>query len=512
MDFKKLPDFISLNAARHPDKPCIFFKDKVYSYRDVNDIVLKVGNVLIANGVKKGDRVVLLMGNCPEFIFSYFGVSAIGAVIVPQNIFLKEAEVSTNMNDCGAEYIITSNAFGEVIKGLQPLVPQMKKIFTYEDNNFNGVNIKTSPHAKAEQINTPIDYEDLTAIIYTSGTTGKPKGVMLTHHNLIVNSLQINQGVEARETDITMLVLPMFHSFTWVACVSGPLRLGGGIAILESVMDMSKEGYYEWLMKIRPTLMLGVPQVYAAMVRAKYPDEVKKNMPFRSYFSGGAPMPVETINQFFAAFHVPLVEGYGMSEASPGAAVNPRSGIQKPGTIGLPLPGIEMKIVDENDNELPINTPGELCIRGENVMKGYWNQPEETAKTLRNGWLHTGDVATKDEDGYYTIVDRIKDLIITKGMNVYPREIEEMLHHYKGIANAAVIGVPDKDGSEVVIAYVKPEQDTVLKERDIKEYLREKLAAFKIPRKVIFTDNIPVNASGKIMKKELKARYASENE
>jgi long-chain acyl-CoA synthetase len=220
---------------------------------------------------------------------------------------------------------------------------------------------------------------------------------------------------------------------------------------------------------------------------------------------------VEVINTFKEMYGVPLVEGYGLSEASPGSAVNPRWGIQKVGTIGLPLPGIEMKVVDERGYDVPVKTPGELCIKGENVMKGYWNQPEETAKAIVNDWLHTGDVAIKDEDGYYRIVDRIKDLIITKGMNVYPREIEELLHHYKGIMQAAVVGVPDKDGSEVVIGYVKPEEGATLKETDIKEYLKEHLAAFKIPRRIIFTQDIPLTASGKVMKKELQKRYIEGN-
>ena len=507
-EFEKYSDLVSRNAKEFPDKVCIYFKDKTYTYKELDTMVRRTANVFMAHGVGFGDRVTLLLGNSPEFLFAYFAASMMGAVIVPLNTFLKEREVSINMNDCGSCFLVTGEAFAGVISPLRALVPDMKQVFSFEDTSFDSVNIYKDSAATDAPINVSINpKEDLSTIIYTSGTTGKPKGVMLTHYNLVENGKGYNAGVEGTVDDITLLVLPMFHSFTFLACVSGPFIMGAGIAILGSVMEMSKESYAHFVKRVRPTMLLGVPQVYSTMARMKLTPEQRELFTFRICFSGGAPLPVETIRLFKENYGVPLVEGYGLSEAAPGVAVNPPRGVQKPGSIGLPLIRIEMKVVDENDNEVPINTPGELCVRGPNIMKGYWNQPEETACALRGGWLHTGDVAIKDEDGYYSIVDRLKDLILTKGMNVYPREIEELLYAYPNVLTAAVIGVPDKDGSEIVVAYVKHSPDAKMDETEIKHYLKDKLANFKVPRRIIFTDDIPINASGKVSKKDLRLRH-----
>jgi long-chain acyl-CoA synthetase len=297
----------------------------------------------------------------------------------------------------------------------------------------------------------------------------------------------------------------MFHSISFLACVSGPLVEGTSVIILGSVADMSKAEYSGMISRLRPTMMLGVPAVYAALTRLKITPEARAEFPFRVCASGGAPLPVEVIKRFQELYGKPLIEGYGLSEASPGVAVNPLDW-QKPGTIGKPLPGIELMVADEEGNELPVNTPGELCVKGDNVMKGYWESPEETAKVIRNGWLRSGDVATKDEDGFYTIVDRIKDLIIVKGMNLYPREIEELLYRYDGVHSAAVVGVPDGEGSEIPVAFIKPEEGAELSERRLKSYISDNVALFKVPRRIVFIDEIPMTGSGKVFKKALKEK------
>ncbi len=428
-DFKNLSELISINANLYPKKKYIFFKDKTYTYKEAEDAVAHTAQVLSENGVKKGDRVGILLGNSPEYIFAYFAVVRIGAVGVPLNVFLKEREISLNLNDCGAEYIITSALFSKVVAPLPELIPSLKKIFTYGEAPFKSVDTY-SFKTKEAPVKTEVTRSDLAVLIYTSGTTGQPKGVMLTHNNLLENAYTFVLAIKTVHKDRYVALLPMFHSYAFMCCVIGPLVSGGSIVILESILDATKSDYKKMLLLKRPTVMLGVPQLYSAMARMKVSWIQRLLYPFRLSASGGAPLPVETINNFKRNFGKPVIEGYGLSEASPIVAFNPMDK-QKPGTIGKALPGIEVRIADDDDNTLGVNQVGELCVRGDNVMQGYWNQPGETAKALKNGWLHTGDVATIDEEGYITIVDRIKDLILVKGMNVYPREIEELLYQVK---------------------------------------------------------------------------------
>jgi long-chain acyl-CoA synthetase len=297
----------------------------------------------------------------------------------------------------------------------------------------------------------------------------------------------------------------MFHATAMMCCLLSPLVKGGSSIILESILEVGKSYFSEMLMTLRPTLIIAVPSLYATMARAKVSETERANFPFRICISGGAPLPVEVIHRFKEVYDITIIEGYGLSEASPVVSCNFLL-LQKPGTIGVALPAVDVRVVDENGNDLPLNTPGELITRGPNVMKGYWNKPDETAKALKDGWLYTGDVATLDEDGFITIVDRIKDLILVKGMNVYPREVEELLYKYKGVLSAAVVGVSDGDGSEVPVAYMKVDPEVKISLDELKEYLRYNLANYKMPRRFVITDDIPMNAGGKVWKKELRER------
>ena len=498
--YRNLYDLVENNAEKNPDKICFFFRDKQYTYKDVQTTIKRTAGVMQAKGVKKGDRIGILLNNSPEFIFSYLAAVSMGAVSIPTNIFLTPMEIATNLNDCETSWLLTGVEFANMEKALLELAPQIKGLFTFGDMPFNSVNIyKTEP----ETVSYIPQEDELAVILYTSGTTGKPKGAMLTHKNLMANALGFCKVLHVTEADRSLLILPMFHSFTFLTSVLGPLLGNTSIIILETVMDINKEGFYEMLFRLKPTLLMGVPAVYGALARAKVTDTVLKNFPFRACVSGGAPLPHEIYNRFRDTYKVPIVEGYGLSEASPVVSVNPLDK-QKPGTIGVALPGVKVRIVDETHKDLPINTAGELAVQGDNVMSGYWNQPEETAKVLKDGWLLTGDVATIDDEGYMTIVDRIKDLILVKGINVYPREIEELLYKYEGVLQAAVVGVHDKDGNEMPVAYIKPAPDAELSVNNIKNYLKDYLAFFKIPRRFIITDNIPMNASGKVLKKELR--------
>ncbi len=504
MEFRKLSQLISNNAEMYPDKECLFYKDRSYTYSRMEELVRHTAGVLQSNGVKKGDRVGILLENCPEFILSYFGVLRLGAVAVPTNIFLKDREIAANMNDCAAEYLISSETFADRMKSMPELAHTLKKTFTHNKASFESIVINEQI-GDAGAVETYVEPKDLAIVLYTSGTTGRSKGVMLTHSNIIENAKSYVDAIGMAHGDRMMMVLPMFHATSMLCSLLGPLVRGSSIVLLESILEVSRSGYPEMLKKLRPSLVVGVPAFFSTLARAKVTDEMRESFPFRLCISGGAPLPVDIINRFKDVYGKMILEGYGLSEASPVVSVNPLSR-QKPGTIGVAIPRVEVRIVDEQQQDLPRNTPGELIVRGPNVMTGYWNQPEETAKAIRNGWLHTGDVATMDEEGFITIVDRIKDLILVKGMNVYPREIEELLYKYRGVLLASVVSIPDGEGSEIPVAYIKADPEAKLTVEELKDYLRHNMAGFKVPRKFKFTDDIPVNAGGKIVKKELRTR------
>lgn len=506
MEFKKVSELISNNAVLFPDKTCIFFKDKQYTYKQIENIVRHVANTLRSNGVKKGDRVGILLENSPEFAFAYFGIMMLGAVAVPTNVFLKDREIAANMNDCAATYLITSETFADRMTHMLQMAMDMKMFFSFEKCSFESV-VFNSLQQNTAEVDEEIDINDLALVLYTSGTTGRPKGVMLTHFNLLSNAKSFSRSVEDRHNDRMLLLLPMFHATSMMCCMLTPLVKGTSVIIVESILEVSKAYYPEMLKKLKPTLIVGVPALFATLAKAR--DVDKENFPFRLCICGGAPLPVEIIDQFKQTYGVMILEGYGLSEASPVVAFNPLT-MQKAGSIGVALPSIEIKLVDEEGNDVGLHKEGELCVNGPNVMKGYWGQPEETARTIKNGWLHTGDVAKQDEDGFLFIVDRIKDLILVKGMNVYPREIEELLYKYNGISSAAVVGLPDGQGSEIPIAYIKTDPGADIDQSKLKEYLRYNLASYKIPRRIVFIDEMPVNAGGKILKKELRERAKKE--
>ena len=507
MEFRILPDLISKNAKTYPDKVCIFFKDRTYTFAEAEQRINSTAAALKDNGVKRGDRVLILLENRPEFTFAYLGTMKMGAIAVPSNVFLKDREIAMNMNDCDAEYMITSEIFAEKLTYIYELALNLKTIFSYNKTSFKTILIEDRQGA---DIAADIASNDLALILYTSGTTGRPKGVMLEHRSVIANAQAVSDFIGYLHNDRMLLLLPMFHATSMLVSMLTPLITGGSVIIMESILEVSRAYYPDMLAKLKPTLTVGVPALFATLTRAKVTPETRESVfPFRLALCGGAPLPVEIIERFKEIYGKMILEGYGLSEASPVISCNPTAK-QKAGTIGITLQFVEVKIVDGDDNELPPNTPGELIARGPNVMRGYWNQPEETEKTLKNGWLHTGDIASKDEEGYLTIIDRLKDLILVKGMNVYPREIEELLYKYNGILTAAVVGIPDGEGSEIPVAYVKVNPEAGVTVEALKKYIRYNIASFKVPRRFVITDDIPVNAGGKVLKKELRERAIKE--
>jgi long-chain acyl-CoA synthetase len=338
----------------------------------------------------------------------------------------------------------------------------------------------------------------LAVIIYTSGTTGRPKGAMLSHGNLLHNVESCRIVLQTVSADRFAVLLPLFHSYMLTVGILLPLLVGGSVVLIKSVHPA--RNVLQEILQRKATVLPAIPQFYRSMVNAP----IHPSLPLRFCVSGAAPLPAQVLQEFEAKFHIPLIEGYGLSEASPVVTKNPLDGTRKVGSIGLPIPNVEVSIQDDTGRELGANEIGEVCVRGGNVMLGYWRQPEETAKVMRHGWLLTGDIGCRDADGYYFITDRKKDMLLVNGINVYPREIEEILYQFPGVKEAAVIGKPDTRRGEQPIAYVAPNDGVMLGEKALQQFVRRKLADYKVPRKVIFLPALPRNATGKILKTALR--------
>ncbi len=478
------------------DKIALNFKGNSISYGELDSKVLSYAAFLKSAGLKAGDKVVLSCLNSPEFIYSYMGTVRSGGIIVPINLLLTMEEIAYIIKDSEAKFMI-----------VHPAILQKAKLNSETLEKALGVKVIVLGEEQDKPLETIStggleDFSDENAVstfLYTSGTTGKQKAAMLSHKNLVLNSEQCYIALQARPDDIYMCVLPMFHVFAFTACVLMPLWSGATVTILESFQP--KE-VIDVLLNGDITIFMGVPAMYVVLLEAG-----KKNITFpklRLAVSGGAALPVEIYRQSREIMKLPVVEGYGLTEASPAVAFNPPDGIQKEGSIGLPIPFVECRIVDENDQELPVGEVGELAVKGGNVMLGYYNKPEESEKALLNGWLHTGDLAKKDEEGYIYIVDRKKDMVIVAGLNVYPREVEEVIYQFPKVKEAAVIGVDNKLRGEFVKAFVVLKEGEECHSKELLRFMREKLAPYKLPRYIEFIDSLPKNASGKIMKRMLK--------
>lgn len=505
MEYRNLADMIQKQSERLKNKKCLFFEEQVYTYKQVNETSNRIANILLQQGVKEGDRIAILLENSPEFIFTFFAITKCGAVAVPINIFLKEDEIAFIMNDCEATHLITSEHFETNVKNLKNIVPSIRSILAYEETSFESLDLdKLKSNVSTDNHSADFDPDNLAVLIYTSGTTGNPKGAMLTHTNLLSNCSGCCEAFKIKKSDRFLLFLPMFHSYAFTTCVLLPLYASNSIIILRSIMDIKKKNFKKTLIYKRPTFFLGVPQVYSALAKSKMPAWfIKFLYPVKLHVSGGAPLPEEILNQFRDKFNMPIIEGYGLSEASPVVAVNRRD-VQKAYSVGLPIQDVEVKVVDEEEQEVAVGEVGELIVKGPNVMKGYWNMRGATKETIRNEWLFTGDLVKVDEEGYIYIVDRKKDLIIVKGINVYPRQIEELLYLNEKIEAAAVLGVKDTASGEVPIAYITVKEGEEVTEKEIKDYLKEHLANFKTPKHIHIMDELPMTATGKVLKRILK--------
>ncbi|STZ76156.1 fatty acid--CoA ligase [Bergeriella denitrificans] len=479
-------------------------KEKI-SYRELKRRSEAVAAYLQSIDVKYGDKVALVVSNSPEFVIAYFAVTAIGAVAVPINTFLKRDEFAYILNDCRAKVMFASVGLSKELKGLKKQTALESVIW------IGGTEQSTDRHlsfADALACRDELDLsrrpqiDDLAHIIYTSGTTGHPKGALISYKNLFSNMAGAHEVFNVRKSDRFMVFLPMFHSFTLLAMVLLPVFAAGSMILVKSVFPFSNV-LKQALLK-RATVFLGVPAIYTAMGKAKIPWYFRWFNRIRIFISGGAPLAAQTIADFKTKFpRAELLEGYGLSECSPVVAVN-RLDRQKVGSVGLPLPGYEVKAVDEELLEVPRGEVGELIVKCDAVMQGYLNMHGATDETIVNGWLKTGDLVRIDEDGFIFIVDRKKDLIISKGQNVYPREIEEELYKIEAVEAAAVIGIPDQYADEEIVAFVQLKEGMTAKETEIRAHLRKHLANFKVPKEIYLKDELPRNATGKVLKRVLK--------
>jgi long-chain acyl-CoA synthetase len=468
--------------------------DAALTYRALDEASARVAGLLHERGLEPGDRVGLMMPNVAEVPVVYYGVLRAGGVVVPMNPLLKGREVAYYLSDSGARLLFAWHAFAEQARaGAEQAEAE---IIVVDGVGFPDLLATATPDFTVADTSD----EDTAVILYTSGTTGHPKGAELTHGNLISNT-EVSRVdiVQAGPDDVIFGGLPLFHVFGQTVALNVAVASGACLTLLPR---FDPAHALRIIAGHRVTVFEGVPTMYVALLHQ--PDRADYDTSsLRTCISGGAALPVEVLRGFDAAFGVPVLEGYGLSETSPVASFNLPGRERKPGSIGTPIRDVQMRVVDGEDNEAPLGEVGEIVILGPNVMKGYWQRPEATAEAIRGGWFHTGDLAKVDSDGYFYIVDRKKDLIIRGGYNVYPREIEEVIYEHPAVAEAAVIGLPHSSLGEEVAAAVALKPGAVVTAEELRDYVKSQVAAYKYPRHVWFVDALPKGPTGKIQKRDI---------
>ncbi|RAZ54703.1 long-chain-fatty-acid--CoA ligase [Campylobacter hyointestinalis] len=499
--FNNYYEMLNSSASLHPKNIAIFSEKAKLSYKELKLKVDQTITFLRDNQIAKNDKVAMIVTNCEEFVISFFAITAIGAIPVPINTFLKKDEFRYILNDCQAKMLIVSNSHLKEIDGLE--MSSLKVVVIGEFKNSAYQSFKDAFYKAIDKdFVSPVKLEDTASIIYTSGTTGHPKGAVISYKNVFSNILGINEIFSITHKDRFIVYLPMFHSFTLTVMVIMPIYSASGEVIVKSVFPFPNV-LKQTLLK-RVTVFLGVPAIYSAMAKAKIPWYFKWFNAIRYFVCGSAPLARQTIDDFERIFpRAKLLEGYGLSECSPLVSVN-RPENKKVSSVGLPLPKFDVKIVDDEMIEVKTGEVGEIIVKGDNVMQGYLNNPTATDEVIINGWLRTGDLGKVDSDGFLYIVDRLKDLIISKGQNIYPREIEELIYKIEEVQACAVIGIKDENEDEDVVAFIQLKEDMVLSEAKVKAFLKNHLANFKIPKHVYFADELPKNAAGKVLKRVLK--------
>ncbi|HLZ29648.1 MAG TPA: long-chain fatty acid--CoA ligase [Chloroflexota bacterium] len=520
-------------AARFPARAAIRFFGRSITYRELDAAANRFANALLTLGVSRGDRVALFMPNCPQMVIAYYGALRAGAVVVPTSPLYVESELEHQLADAEASVLVCLSALFGKVQAVRPRLPALRHVIVTNIKDYFPTGLKllfslskerrdghhvnlpsdgqthwlTPLCARARAVDPGIDVgaDDLALLQYTGGTTGVAKAAMLTHRNLVANALQVRAWshnlAQPDGADIVMGVLPLFHIYAMTTVMNSSIR-GGGTMILQPrfvVADVLKG-----IDRERPHLLPGVPTMYMAINHA--PNLARYNLrSLKGAISGAAPLPREVQTQFEALTGARLIEGYGLTEASPVTHGTPFAGQQRPGSIGVPLPSTEAAVFDQETGtrQLPPGEVGELAVRGPQVMRGYWKQPDETARVLRDGWLFTGDLASVDAGGYFSVVDRKKDMIITGGMKVYPRDVEAPLYEHPKVKEAVAVGVPDERWGEAVKVYIVLRAGESATEQEIVDFCKTRMARYKVPKFVEFRPELPKNMIGKVLRRRL---------
>ncbi|MBS1678367.1 MAG: long-chain fatty acid--CoA ligase [Actinobacteria bacterium] len=489
-----LASIVGASAARDAAAPALRLGGRTLTFGDLDDGSARVATLLREHGLRPGDRVGVMLPNVLEFPLAYYGVLRAGGIVVPMNVLLKRREIAFYLEDSGAKLILAWHGFaGEAREGAADAGAEL---ITVEPEQFAATLAALEPTTET----AAVDDEDTAVILYTSGTTGKPKGAELSHVNLLRNcEVNARTNTTVGQGDVVLGALPLFHSFGQTVSMNASVLVG---ATLTLVPKFDPGEALETMARDHVTHFYGVPTMYGALLH--HPDAGSYDLSsLRVCMTGGSSMPVEVLRGFEDAFGTIVLEGYGLSETSPVACCNHPGRERKAGSIGTPIEGVEMQVLDEDGAAVPQGEVGEIVIRGHNVMKGYWERPEATAEAMRGDWFHSGDLGRVDEDGYFYVVDRKKDMIIRGGYNVYPREVEELLYEHPAIREAAVVAVPHPEWGEEVGAAVVLEPGAEVAPEEISAWVRERIAAYKYPRLVWFMDALPKGPTGKILKREI---------
>ncbi|MGE4553844.1 MAG: long-chain fatty acid--CoA ligase [Desulfovibrionaceae bacterium] len=531
-EYRPLFEFLDQAAERWPSRTALIFKNYRLTYKKLRALSEVVAANLRARGVRPGDKVAIMLPNLPQTVIAYWGVLRAGAVVVMTNPLYMETEIVHQLNDSGARFMILLDLLWPKIDALRDRLPVDAFFVTSIDEGLRFplsvlYRLKTRREGKVPDV--PFDGErvshfaaltrggkkftckgiiptqDTAVLQYTGGTTGVAKGCIVTHANLAANMQQCRGFLQAiaGDQETFIAVLPFFHIYGLTVCINFPTLIGGTTLIFPRY---DPKEMLAAIHKLKPTIFPGAPAIYGSLIQQKSVGKYNLKS-IKVCISGSAPLPADTTRRFTELTEAKILEGYGLTEASPVTHFNPFKSKQKPGSIGVPMPDTEARIMDMmvgGGEPLPPGKMGELVIRGPQVMRGYYERPADTADVLRNGWLYTGDIAYMDEDGYFFIVDRRKDLIISSGYNIYPREIDEVLHHHPKIREAVAVGIPHETRGEIVKVFVVREPGADLDKTEVIAYCKEKLAAYKVPRQVEFREDLPKTLVGKVLRRALR--------
>ncbi|MGS0744339.1 class I adenylate-forming enzyme family protein [Syntrophomonas erecta subsp. sporosyntropha] len=508
LEFDSIAEMFITRVQESPDDIYVYYYDQAITYAQTNERANKVANYLKDKGVKKGDVVSVMILNSPECYYTMFGAQKIGAVAGAVNYMLKGPEIAYVLDDCKPKVAFVGSDFmkdfaaGYALANHKPIVVEVKTDIEHGENIAEQNLADILANYPSDEALVPQSLDDPFLLLYSSGTTGVPKGILSANRAELAVARSFLQTGLFQGNDVMLIILPMFH--TNPICVwTYPLAYAGQTLCIRKAFSPSD--FWPTVIQYGVTLAMGVPAMYSYIFNSVDPDSIDgSKLKLRYAVCGAAPLPVELIRGFKEKFGVEILEGYGLTEVIGLSTINPPLGIKKPGSIGPAIPGQPLEIMDDDNNILPRGEKGEICTGGDFNMLGYLNKPEVTKETLKDGWLHTGDIGYMDEDGYVYIVDRKKDMINRGGENIYPREIEIVIEEHPKVGEVAVIGIPDNDLGERVKAFIVPKPGQELTGNEIKDFLKDKIAKYKIPEFIDITDNIPRNPTGKIMKQELK--------